>query len=241
MFEAIARCLGCFCGVGGRAVLVDRKTVIVWDGIFETKGKSQSNDDGGSFDVTWHGVVVATANQPDGSKVPEPPRNAFKEFIDSDLHFQVSGTARPAKEQEEEQFKAYGDIKDGDQFKPFVVSLTSGKGWNYGGGKNHDEVHDVHVASLRWKGSPDPRDSIVVAIGRSAVEGQGPFVSVGWMRPGNRITLARRYLDEDDPRTQWTLEELRRNVLKEIYSENEGGGAAGSIVIPPWKCSAMNA
>jgi hypothetical protein len=54
------------------------------------------------------------------------------------------------------------------------------------------------------------------------------------MRPGNRVTLARRYVAEDDPRAKWTLRELRATVLKEVYDGD-------SVVLPPWKCSAMNA
>jgi hypothetical protein len=147
-----------------------------------------------------------------------------EQFVDSDLQFQVSGTAKPVD----------GSAKDGDKFAPHVISLTSGAGWDYGGSKNTDEVHDVHVTSLLWRGSPDQRNSIVVATGKSA--GHGSFVSVGWMRPGNRVTLARRYVEDGDPRASWTPEELRKNVLSQIYREDDD-----TIVMPPWKCAALNA
>jgi hypothetical protein len=199
--------------------MVNKNAVLVWDGILETLG----GGDGG-YDVKWHGVVVANEDAADASSVPEPPRNAFKEFVDSDLQFNVSGTARPIE----------GNANDGNKFKPFVVSLTSGEGWDYGGNKNKDDVHDVHVTSLLWRGSPDQRDSIVVATGKSG--GHGSFVSVGWMRPGNRVTLARRYVEDSDSRAGWTPEELRKNILEQIYREEDD-----TIIMPPWKCAALNA
>ena len=215
------------------AVADDKSTVLVWDGILETRNARDDDGEGG-YDVHWRGVVVANVNAPDATKVPEPPRNAFKEFVDSDLQFHVQGVAKPVDG---------GNPKDDDnKFKEHVVSLTSGEGWDDyeggGGGSSNTKVvdarHDLHVTSLLWRGSPDQRHSIVVATGRT--DTRGPFVSVGWMRPGNRVTLARRYLREDDPRASWSPEVLRRCVLAQIYDETDD-----TIVMPPWKCHALGA
>lgn len=200
--------------------VMDKNTVFVWDGILEARA---ANDDGG-YDMYWHGVVVANDNSADAATVPEPPRNAFKEFVDSDLQFQVSGTAKPVD----------GNSKDGNKFKPFTASLTGGDGWDFGGAKNSDSEHEVLLNSLLWKGSPDQRESLVY--GRGSSNEHGPFVSVGWMRPGNRVTLARRYVDASDPRASWTSDQLRDAILAQIYNEDDD-----TIVMPPWKCEALNA
>jgi hypothetical protein len=202
-------------------VIMDKNTVLVWDGILETRNV---NADSSGYDVHWHGVVVANDNVPDATQVPEPPRNAFKEFVDSDLQFRVEGTASPVD----------GNTKDDNKFKEYVVSLTGGEGWDYNGAKIVDAEHELHVTSLLWRGSPDQRNSIVVATGKT--DGYGHFVSVGWMRPGNRVTLARRYLRDDDPRASWSPETLRRSIVAQIYSDEDD-----TIVMPPWKCHALSA
>ena len=202
--------------------MMDKNSVFVWDGILETRNVSK---DGNGYDVHWHGVVVANDDAADATKVPEPPRNAFKEFVDSDLQFNVEGTATPVD----------ASMKDDNKFKEYVVSLTAGEGWDYDGAKVVDAEHDLHVTSLLWRGSPDQRNSIVVAKGKTD-GGHGHFVSVGWMRPGNRVTLARRYLGNDDPRAKWSNEKLRNSILAQIYDEEDD-----TIVMPPWKCHALNA
>jgi hypothetical protein len=56
------------------------------------------------------------------------------------------------------------------------------------------------------------------------------------MRPGNRITLGRRYLDEEDARAKWDLEDLRSAVLEEICKDSDGR----DVITPPWQCSVMH-
>ena len=58
----------------------------------------------------------------------------------------------------------------------------------------------------------------------------GAFVAVGWMYPGNRLTLGRRYLGEKDARIKWGVHELREAVLEEIYLEEDD-----KVTIPPWQ------
>ena len=58
----------------------------------------------------------------------------------------------------------------------------------------------------------------------------------GWILQGNRITLARRHVTPSDPRSNWSAQTVREQVLKNIYDEEED-----EIVMPPWQCSTLNA
>jgi hypothetical protein len=55
------------------------------------------------------------------------------------------------------------------------------------------------------------------------------------MRPGNRLTIARRYLEEGDERTKWDLETLSEKVMDGIYDEKKE-----EYRIPPWQCDIFN-
>jgi hypothetical protein len=197
--------------------MVSKDTLFVWDGIIESTPKEK-----GVYSVVWYGTVTANEYSQDATKVPSPTRNPFKEFCDSDFKFRVTGTA-----------KAVDGSKDENRFKPHRMSLSEGEGWEYDGLKHQDAELDILLENLQWQGSPDPRKQLVFAHGRGAF---GPFISVGWMRPGNRITLARRYLDTSDSRASWNNETLRAEVLGKIFDEEEE-----EIKMPPWKCSVLNA
>ena len=189
----------------------------VWDGIVEAESAENKTS---KIPVVWKGTWVLNEDAPDASKVKEPPRNAFLRDCDSDKHFSVSGTAQLAS-----------GTDASNLFQPFQASFTKGEGYDLNGAKHTDEEHEVLFEKLRWSGG-EARKNLVYACGRNEY---GNFISVGWMRPGNRLTLARRYLEESDPRAKWGVEMVKDRVLKEIYSEEDD-----LIVIPPWQCEVFN-
>lgn len=195
-------------------------TVCVWDGIVEATQTPQGN-----VDLEWYGCWVANANSSDASTVPEIKRNAFSEFCDSDLLFRVKGTAAPVN-------GSVSPNHDRFMFQPFRAQVAGGEGYDWQGTKHHDDQHEILFERLRWSGSSDKRTSLIYARGRNEY---GAFVSVGWMRPGNRVTLARRYVGTDG-RDSWTVEKVRDAVLKAIFNEEDD-----TIIMPPWQCDVLNA
>lgn len=193
---------------------VNKDTLFVWDGLLEV-GDATS----GSFDCVWYGTVTVNENAPDPTRVEPPVRNAFKSLCDSDLQFRVTGKAKPVD-----------GVGDKNRFKTYTIEFTGGDGWDYAGSKHMDTSHNVHTG-LQWQGNPDKRLSLCFGCGSDA---NGDFISAGWMRPGNRITLARRYVE--DARKEMACATLREEVLKQIYDEGED-----EIVLPPWMCDLFKA
>ena len=240
-------------------------TLYIWDGIVTIQTDKLAKKDGddddkkedegnGGVPISWDGTWVAE-KAADAVDAPAPKRNAFAEFIDSDVKFTVDGLATPyvaptsgaeddAKKDDEaaeEASAAKSSIPP-----PFVVKLVSGPGWEMededAGDKttktrHQDEVHDVLVKSLRWSGNMyDQTENLVVARGKNKF---GRFISAGWMRPGNRWTVARRYLPDDDPRADWTLHELLQRIADQTVTTNEDTGQK-NVWIPCWQCPAMH-
>jgi len=201
-----------------------KETLFIWDGIFSVKKPSKEGD---PSDIKWSGTWVGV-DEADAIKIDAPRRGAFDASVESDMTFEVEGTVAST-----------GNDKDDGGAGPFIANITGGSGWDLqddgaeSKSKHSDTVHDVHLQQLRWLGSPDKTANLIFARGNNNF---APFISVGWMRPGNRITLARRYLDESDPRGKWDLEDLKKAVLEEICTGSEGKG----VVTPPWKCSVMH-
>jgi hypothetical protein len=192
-----------------------RDTLFVWDGILVADTKDEEKKC--RWEGTWVGVESA-----DATTVEAPKRGAFDELVASDMHFHVTGSAEKMNDENETSY--------------YKLSLTEGPGWDLGEGdekkKNQDTVHDVYLPNLQWTGDlRDQRNNLIFACGKND---SGAFVSAGWMRPGNRLTLARRYVE--DERSDWDLEQLRKAVLEEIYNEDDNEAR-----IPPWQCSVMNA
>lgn len=244
-----------------------RDTLYIWDGIVscgipdpDTKKTSTTTP------LSWEGTWVPVTNVPDATNAEVPKRNAFKEFVDSDCKFLISGTAvedeslskgnRKKKDQDEEK----KDDNDDEDERFFIAKLTQGEGWdmkddeeNENGGnaestktkKYQDETHDVLVKTLRWSGNQrDQREFLIVAKGKNEF---GPFISVGWQRPGCRWTLARRYLSDDvdgkdnkDPRISWSLMELHQAVISETIEVMKDGSGQKILKIPPWQSSIMH-
>ena len=92
------------------------------------------------------------------------------------------------------------------------------------------------MTTHRWGGCAKSAENLVVALGENEF---GSFVSTGWLRVGNRLTLARRYLADGDERTKWDADDLRGAVLGEISCQAQDGKA--DIAVPPWQCAAMHA
>ena len=215
-----------------------RDTLFVWDGILTVDKPSAESD---PSPLSWSGTWVGVDN-PDAIKIDAPKRGAFDAEVKSDMNFEVDGTASPIAAASEsssggdENGPSSGNkITDG----PFKATLAKGSGWDLkdeASGKvarHTDTVHDLYLKQLRWLGSPDKTTNLVYAVGHNEF---GPFISAGWMRPGNRITLGRRYLDGDnDGRAKWDLDDLRNAVLEEIYTPS-----SGDVRIPPWQCSVLH-
>jgi hypothetical protein len=200
-------------------VPICKNTFMVWDGILTIT--SSESDRNCVLACRWNGTVFMNEHAPDATKINDPPRNAFKLACSSDQEFSVSGIAKPMD-----------GFHDGNKFKPYQISFVEGDGWDFDGTKHVDMQHQV-LTSLQWQGSPDATKSLVFAQGQDEY---GKFLSVGWMRPGNRITLARRYLDPSDGRYGWDIAKLRQEVIDLIWDEDEE-----ECVIPPWQCPALNA
>ena len=149
-------------------------------------------DEDGKISVTWMGTWVACEDCTDANDADAPKRNAFKEFVDSDMGFSVS---RMAKLVEHEDTKA------------FVASMTGGDGYNMMKGdekmKEKDDEHEIYMVNLHWSGDMnDQRNNLLFAKGKNI---HGPFVLIGWMQPGCSLTIACCYLEEEDERVKWTL------------------------------------
>jgi hypothetical protein len=245
-----------------------RDTLYIWDGIVscgipdpDTK-KASTTTTTTTTPLSWEGTWVPVTNVPDATNAEVPKRNAFKEFVDSDCKFLISGTAV-----EDESLLSNGNGKKKDEDDEddkdeeehfFIAKLTQGEGWdmkddneeNENGGnaastkkKYQDDTHDVLVKTLRWSGNQlDQREYLIVAKGKNEF---GPFISVGWQRPGCRWTLARRYLDGDDgkdkdPRISWSLMELHQAAINESIEVMKDGSGQKRLKVPPWQCSIMH-
>ena len=137
------------------------------------------------------------------------------------------------------------ESRGGSEPAHYEADLVEGEGWDAGEGaaqrRTADGEHSLFLTSVRWKGDlRNQKNNVVFAIGRSVGRSSGGggsrrFITTGWMRPGNRLTLGRRYLDSTDPRALWTLRELREAVLREIVRPD------GRVRTPPWRCGTMSA
>ena len=229
-----------------------RETLFVWDGILsfiegEEKGKEEEgggNEDEGKAEVEngvrvrWRGTWLG-CDSADASKVRTPIRGAFDEFVSSDHAFEVEGAVSRVDDDA-------GDAKGGAgrDALALLVDMTGGAGYELGEGTEkgyrRDARHDVYFfsPSLRWSGNlRNQVPNVVLAVGGNEY---GNFVSVGWLRVGNRVALARRYVDDDDERSGWDVDDLRRAVFGEIAATSAVDGHV-EIVIPPWQCAAMHA
>lgn len=196
------------------AAAFNRETLYVWDGIISVDEEKKTDEE---FPLEWIGTCVECQDCADAKKAKAPVRNAFKEFVDSDLQFTVNGVAKLVEEG-----------TDG----PYTTEMVDGEGWDTTEGpKTKDSVHDVYLGNVKWTGG-DAVDSLVFATGKNA---HGSFIAAGWMRPGNRVTLGRRYLEENDSRAKWGMTELSASVLEGILQND------GTIRIPPWQCPALHA
>ena len=85
-----------------------------------------------------------------------------------------------------------------------------------------------------FKISAAPDGSVLVAA-RGTTE-FGAFVSAGRLESGGstgvQLTLARRYVDDADPRKKWTTAD---RVTTELLSDRQGAFADGG----PWRAAAM--
>jgi hypothetical protein len=188
--------------------------MIIFDGILEVVDVPGANN----LEVTYYGTVTL-AEHSDARKVPAPVRNAFKAFCDSDKEFRLTGTATPLD-----------GANDGNRFKNYRIHFNGGEGWEFGG-KKHLDMNFELVTALQWKGSPDKREALCYGTGNDEY---GSFIGTGWMRPGNRITIARRYVSDD--RRMWSATKVEQEVLKKIWDEDEE-----ECEMPPWKCTVLSA
>lgn len=163
--------------------------------------------------------------------VPIPKRGAFDEFVASDNTFEVKGTATSVQDEDNE--------KNDSLLRH--IAMTGGCGYDLGEGsdkkKHKDDRHDVYFLSptMKWNGNiRDQVENLVLAIGANEF---GSFISIGLLRVGNRVTLARRYLIDEDPRVNWDIDDLKKAVLDQGTVAEEGL----KLIIPPWHCNVLHA
>lgn len=230
-----------------------RNTLFVWDGILSWIDKEEKKDDGDGDDgedskvgnindVQWVGTWVGS-DSADATKVPTPKRGAFDEYVSSEHSFHVEGVTIMGKSATDGKDGKVGPQSiGGDTSSLNRVAMVGGSGYELGEGnikKQHmDDRHDMYFFSqLRWTGKlRDQVDNMVLALGENEF---GKFISVGWLRVGNRVTLARRYVDESDERADWDIDDLRSAVFDQIATVADDGHI--QLVIPPWQCCAMHA
>jgi hypothetical protein len=212
-----------------------RDTLYVWDGILNIEEKDNV------VSMKWNGKWIDCENCAD-AKMADIPKRGFGEYIPSDMTFDVEGTAKPLKSGKEDSV-ADEDTENEDHnttknsIKPHKVALVGGEGWDMevdgSVTKYKDIQHDLYLPSLKWTGNVfEQTNNLAYAVGHNEF---APFISVGWMRPGCRLTLGRRYLDEKDARSKWSIDELKKAVLDEIFHEAES-----KVTIPPWQCAALH-
>ena len=192
-----------------------RETLFVWDGILSEKDDEENGGGGKNNDkeFVWSGTWIG-CDEADATKVDIPKRGAFNEFVSSENQFEVEGSAESLAEDKSLR----------------KLSMKGGSGYDLGEGKDKkkhtDDRHDMYFysKSLCWTGKPKSKENLVLAIGENEF---GSFISMGVFRVGNRITLARRYVDDTDPRAKWDIDDLKKQV--------EDGLAV------PWQCRGMHA
>lgn len=215
-----------------------KDTLYIWDGIVTVGIPAEDNEAKDSpVPIVWEGSWVPVEGVPDAAKAEAPKRHAFKKDIDADCEFEVRGTAARLKQTDGEKGADETSIRSF-----FVAKLTEGSGWEMHDGdkkKRHkDKTHDVWIKSLKWSGNQkDQRESLVVAKGENDF---GPFVSVGWIRPGCRWTVARRYLTETDLRTSWSFPKFYQTVAEDTISFDGPGESIKRLRVPPWQIDAMH-
>ena len=219
-----------------------KDTLYVWDGIV-TKEDCREKSDTDPIALVWEGSWVPILNVPDAIHANEPKRAASKRDLDGDCKFSVQGNAILVHDKESRR-GSNGDevLVKPDYDRHFVASLTEGDGWEMEDGETKqyykDTTHEIWMQSLGWSGNP--KDSLVVARGDNDF---GPFVSVGWARPGCRWTIARRYLSANDPRASWSFRKLYRTIVSEAAvtrSDETGITITTGLKIPPWKIPTMH-
>lgn len=234
-----------------------RETLFVWDGIISFIEKEKENEDGNDptaeekdtstekgEEVKWKGTWVGN-DMADATKVPVPRRGAFDEFVTSENEFEVKGRVIMGNPDDSKDDEDSGEnILGGAASSLSRVTMTEGSGYDLGEGdekkKHKDDRHDMYFLSptLRWTGNlRDQVQNMVFAVGENEF---GNFISTGWLRVGNRVTLARRYVDEGDERAGWTVDDLRKAVFEQIATVAEDDGHV-KLVIPPWQCAVMHA
>lgn len=198
-----------------------RDTLFVWDGILNSEDATKLKWEG-----TWVGVEEKQA-----SDAKAPKRGAFDELVASDMHFCVEGSAKEVTTSSTTSGK-----EEEDEVTYFKACLADGPGWDLKNDgdeekkKHSDETHDIYLENLKWTGNlSNPTCNLIFASGKNEY---GSFISAGWMRPGNRLTLARRNVGEDE-RSGWSLEDVRKNILEQVIVDEKAR-------IPPWQCSVMN-
>ena len=218
-----------------------KDTLYIWDGIVTVGMPDDNETKDAPVPIEWGGFWVPVTNVPDAADAEAPKRHAFKKDIEADCTFLVRGTAARVHAMGEKDGKSEEEaMTDNDDDNLFVAQLTNGDGWEMQDGEQksryHDATHDVWIKSLKWTGNQnDQSESLVVAKGTNDF---GPFVSVGWIRPGNRWTVARRYLSETDRRAGMTVREFYQTVVRETLSVESGRKV---LRVPPWQTMAMHA
>jgi hypothetical protein len=200
-----------------RIIIIMTDTLCIFDGLMETENSHSYRGT-----LTWHGVWLVHKSS-DAKAVAEPQRAPTAQMVESDMTFRVTGTATPVDTAS----------KDSTWAQPCEIHWRDGSYDGAGRVTIQDKTHTLLVTKLRWTGGEQLKN-LVFGTGENQF---GKFIEVGWMRPGNRLTIARRYLSgtDDAMRTSWSLAKLKEMVLADIYDEQDD-----EIVMPPWHTEIFN-
>ena len=130
----------------------------------------------------------------------------------------MAGWLEESRQEDDSSKDNNDDDKTSSSF--WQVNLTEGRGWDLDDGTGSvsphtDAEHWVYMEQNPLLAPEQPHDqtttTLIVAKGTNDF---GPFVSAGYQFGVNkrRMLIARRYLEEGDPRTKWSVAELYRRI-----------------------------
>ena len=209
-----------------------KETLTIWDGFLLSGG----DNDAYSKDCTWSGVCMTKHNVKDADTVKEIPRNAFARDASASSSFSFKGSP-PQPTSSSTTISGNNDGEKTNFFQECTIIFSGtfdDDSEQKGTTQVTEENHQVLVSGLRWAGG-DLLRTLSFGCGTNGYGGN--FIETGYMKPGNRLVMVRRYLDENDDRAKLSLMELKKKVISQIYTEDDDG----TIVIPPWRCELFNA
>lgn len=170
-----------------------RDTLFVWKGVIVTRGVGQGVGDDPA--ALWDGNWIGEEDCADACKAELP------DFEESKLTFECNGSVEKKTEE--------------------ACYLSVGGEWAMQGetkiDRHFDKRHEIRLPIVKENDTVEDMQekNVAVAVGENNF---GSFISAGFQSHGRGgdmvLTLGRRYLEDGDVRSAWTLEELYEKVLE---------------------------